>query len=702
MCLAQGGDPGRATPSSFKGMSGRPKGPTATASSLRWPKGTEGSPSSPAGRVSACPSGLEGDGGPVVPKPVTSPNEDTGKERGPGDPGERKGDASVTEVPDPEEIVERWKSIEPSFRGVEVPPKFAKVCARSSKDKRSTFDNLYPLLLDKRMYDLAYDRVKSNPGMMTPGTTEETLSGWGPELVERIISSLRNESFSFSTARSVGIPKPDGGTRTLRIASPRDKIVQRVLAFILEAIYDPSFYENSFGFRPGRGTHDALHYIKHHFQGARWVIEGDIAKCFDEIDHHLLISIIRKRIKDERFIRLIWKALRAGYLSDTGTPKDDLAGTPQGSIVSPVLCNIVLHEFDRQVLELLSPTFNRGRTRFQPKEYTRARSYQHYHERRFRERNDPASLAKAKEAFNRVRSLPSVDPRDPNFRRLTYARYADDWIIGFAGPRTEAEHVRDRCGEYLANLRLRLSPTKTVISKASVGFQFLGTNIRVPLGEQRFRRGQKTRATLGVRLNAPLRYVISKLAAAGYCDKDGVPKPRFALFAADKDEIVSSYSSVMRGILNFYSFADNYSRLSYSLFHILRKSAAKLLAAKYKLRTSRQVIKRFGHYLQGSDEAALPDVRNPRIRGRPFKLGTKDISRTLIFRRANLAVRAKSLECAACGSTFGVEMHHIRALKSLRGKTDPISFAMAARRRKQIPLCRRHHMAKHSRRRKKG
>lgn len=154
--------------------------------------------------------------------------------------------------------------------------------------------------------------------MMTPGTTEETLSGWSPELVEKIISSLRNESFSFSTARSVGIPKPDGGTRTLRIASPRDKIVQRVLAFILEAIYDPSFYETSYGFRPGRGTHDALHYIKHHFQGVRWVIEGDIAKCFDEIDHHLLISTIRKRIKDERFIRLIWKALRAGYLSDMG------------------------------------------------------------------------------------------------------------------------------------------------------------------------------------------------------------------------------------------------------------------------------------------------------------------------------------------------------------------------------------------------
>lgn len=345
--------------------------------------------------------------------------------------------------------------------------------------------------------------------------------------------------------------------------------------------------------------------------------------------------------------------------------------------------------------------FNRGRTRSQPKEYTRARSYQHYYGRKYREQNDLAALAKAKEAFNRVRSLPSVDPRDPNFRRLIYVRYADDWIIGFAGPRSEAEYVRDRCGEFLTNLKLRLSPTKTIISKASEGFQFLGTNIRIPLGEQRFRRGQRTRATLGVRLNAPLRHVIRKLAAAGYCDNDGVPKPRFALFAANKDEIVSSYSSVMRGILNLYSFADNYSRLSYSLFYILRKSAAKLLAAKFKLRTSRQVIKRFGYYLQGTDEAALPDVRNPRIRGRPFKLGAKDISRTLIFRRANLAVRTDSLECAVCGSTFGVEMHHIRALKSLKGKTDPISFAMAARQRKQIPLCRHHHMAKHSRRRKK-
>jgi retron-type reverse transcriptase len=162
------------------------------------------------------------------------------------------------------------------------------------------------------MYDIAYYEVKSNLGMMTPGSTGETPSGWGPETINKIIESLSNESFSFTVARTTKIPKATGGTRTLKIASPKDKIVQRIIAYILEAIYEPSFSEQSFGFRPGKGVHDALQYVKYHFRGVRWVIEGDISKCFDEIDHHVLVGILRKRIKDERFIRLIWKALRAG------------------------------------------------------------------------------------------------------------------------------------------------------------------------------------------------------------------------------------------------------------------------------------------------------------------------------------------------------------------------------------------------------
>ncbi|MFB6215869.1 MAG: reverse transcriptase domain-containing protein, partial [Candidatus Aenigmatarchaeota archaeon] len=459
----------------------------------------------------------------------------------------------------------------------------------------------------------------------------------------------------------------------LKIASPRDKVVQRILTDILGAIYEPSFYEHSYGFRAGRSPHDALHFIRHHFQGVRWVIEGDIAKCFDEIDHHLLISILRKRIKDERFIRLIWKALRAGFLSDWGTPQDCLIGTPQGSIVSPILCNIFLNEFDLQVSHRLLPHFNYGKRRAQPPEYKRLAATVRWFSHKYRRTGNPSDKAEAIFRRKRFQSMPSVDPRDPNFRRLLYVRFADDWIIGFAGPWSEAIKIRDQCATFLSNIKLRLSPEKTAITRASEGWQFLGTRIRVPIGEDRLRRGSRGRASLGVRLNCPIPHVIKKLSSAGYCTGNGFPTPRFALFAADKDEIVITYSSVMRGILNHYSFADNYPRLAHSLFYILRGSACKLLAAKFRLRTSRQVLKRFGPFLKGSDRNALPDPKSPTVRGGEFKFGREGVSRTRIFRRASLALRTDNLECAVCGSTFRVEMHHVRALKQLNEKLDPIS-----------------------------
>ena len=337
-CSLQGGGPSEARLTGLHRISGRPKGPTPTSCRLRWPKGTEGSPSLPPGRALACPKGNEGDGGPIVPQRVPSSEGRPGQGRGPGKSGERKGDVTVPVAPPsspltPSDMVRGWKSREHRYKGVEVPRKFAKVLERGRKDPRSTFDSLYPLLLDRRMYDIAYHEVRSNPGRgrMTPGSTGESLSGWGPEAVEKIIKSLSDESFAFAVARTTKIPKATGGTRTLRIASPKDKIVQRILAYILEAIYEPSFSEHSFGFRPGRGVHDALQYTKSNFKGIRWVIEGDISKCFDEIDHHLLVEILRRRIKDERFIRLIWKALRAGFLSDWGVPQDCLVVRPHGS-----------------------------------------------------------------------------------------------------------------------------------------------------------------------------------------------------------------------------------------------------------------------------------------------------------------------------------------------------------------------------------
>jgi group II intron reverse transcriptase/maturase len=584
---------------------------------------------------------------------------------------------------------------------VSIPPKFSKIIQVSEKNVRSVHHDIYKLVYDPNMLDLAYSQIRSNPGNMTKGVTSVTLDGWGIEAKSKLQSDLKSEKFNFSPSRLVEIPKPQGGTRPLKIAPPREKIVQRVLANILEAIYDPAFSNSSFGFRSRLGPHDALKYISLKFQGARWFIEGDISKCFDEIDHHVLINILRERIKDEKFIRIIFKALRAGYLDIWKVPQNCFVGTPQGSIVSPILCNIILDKFDRFVEEVLGPQYTRGTKRRQPVEYKRLIARSYYFSQQYKKTNDPDNLAKAVSLRKQAQNMPSVDPFDPNFRRIYYTRFADDWLIGFAGPRAEAEEIREKCRLFLASIKFRLNLEKTLITAAREGCIYLGTKIHVPLNQERFKNlrsplRRKTRANLGVRLNAPILRVFKKLSAAGYCDLSGKPLPRMALYACEKDELVDNYNSVIRGILNFYSPSDNYTRLASSLWYIMRNSACKVLAARFKTKTVRATLLRFGKNLGKEGTSYLIDYKSPSIRGSLFKINNSKLSQIhTLFRRANLTTKIENISCARCGSTYRVEMHHIRQLKDLNKKLDPISRAMAARRRKQIPLCKKCHTGQH-------
>jgi len=211
-------------------------------------------------------------------------------------------------------------------------------------------DDLYRLMLRKDMYVLAYERLKSIPGNMTPGTDGETLDGFSEEEIDRVIEMMKCESYQCKPVRESFIPKANGKLRRLGIPCPRDKVVQEVVRIILEAIYDsphgPYFSEYSYGFRRGKSVHGALKEIQKKWPGMIWLVEGDIKSCFDDIDHHILVNVLRKKIKDERFLSLIWKFLKAGYQDLERARHDSLAGTPQGGIASPILANIYLHELD--------------------------------------------------------------------------------------------------------------------------------------------------------------------------------------------------------------------------------------------------------------------------------------------------------------------------------------------------------------------
>src|SRR5262249_21423272 len=225
--------------------------------------------------------------------------------------------------------------------------------------------DLYRLLYKDDFFVVAYEKIKSAPGNMTPGTDGVTLDGFSLRAIQDLTSAFRDESFQFKPSRREYIPKANGKMRPLGIPSPRDKIAQEVIHMVLEAIYDspkgPTFRDCSHGFRPGRGTHTALREFRTKWSGVTWIIEGDIKSCFDEIDHHVLVSLLRKRIAAERFLGLIWKALRAGYLWGKER-RGSFVGTPQGSVCSPILANVYLHELDLFV-EGLREKYERGRVR---------------------------------------------------------------------------------------------------------------------------------------------------------------------------------------------------------------------------------------------------------------------------------------------------------------------------------------------------
>ena len=317
-------------------------------------------------------------------------------------------------------------------------------------------DELYRQLFNPQLYLLAYGRIYSNDGAMTPGATQETVDGMSQGKIGRIIDAVRHERYRFSPARRVWIPKKNGKLRPLGMPTWPDKLLGEVVRLLLEAYYEPQFSGRSHGFRPGLGCHTALGEVARTWTGTTWFIEGDVADCFGSLDHEIMIKILAEKIRDNRFLRLMRNMLRAGYLEDWRW-NATLSGAPQGGVVSPVLSNIYLHKLDDFAGNTLVPEYTRGETRTRNKEYERVRQAH----ARARKKGDHE---KARELRRRQAILPSVDCDDPGYRRLHYARYADDTLFGFTGPKAEAEEIKQRLTTFLRDeLRLELSAEKTMI-----------------------------------------------------------------------------------------------------------------------------------------------------------------------------------------------------------------------------------------------
>ena len=583
-----------------------------------------------------------------------------------------------------------------------------------SKDSSYKFERLYRLLFNEELFYVAYQKIASNGGSTTKGSDGRSIDGMSLARIETLIASLKDESYQPHPSRRVHIPKKNGKTRPLGIPAFEDKLVQEVVRMILEAIYEGHFETTSHGFRPKRSCHTALLHIQKTFSGAKWFIEGDIKGFFDNIDHDVLVGILRERISDDRFIRLIRKFLKAGYVEDW-TFHNTYSGTPQGGIVSPILANIYLDKLDKYVKEYIRH-FDMGTKRRPGKESNDLANERKRTVRKLKKVKDgtekAALVARLKAIEQERAAFPSGDEMDGSYRRLKYIRYADDFILGVIGSKEDALRIKEDIKSFLSeSLALELSEEKTLITHTGKSAKFLGYEITVTRNNHQRRDVQgRLRRTYGkrVRLNVSMATLRDKLLEYGAMEiklRNGKeiwkPKCRSGLIFNDDLEILDRYNRETVGFCNYYLIANNCVVL-HNFRYIMEYSMYKTFAGKYRS-TVRKINKKYRlnklftvKYEQKGVIKSRTFYKTSFKRRTTAFNGSCDIEPYSIadVSRTNLTDRLKAEKCELCGATGKLIMHHVRNLKDLKGK-ESWKRLMSARKRKTIALCPSCHRLRH-------
>jgi len=568
--------------------------------------------------------------------------------------------------------------------------------------KQLPLDDVYRQLFNPDLYLRAYGNIYANSGAMTKGTTEETVDGMSLEKINAIIEALRHERYRWTPVRRVYIPKKNDKTRPLGIPTWSDKLLQEVMRSILEAYYEPQFSKDSHGFRPDRGCGTALKAIKQNWWGTKWFIEGDIKGCFDNIKHDVMMKVLRENIQDNRFLRLIETLLEAGYLEEWNY-KPTLSGTPQGGVISPILSNIYLHKLDQFVMNTLIPAYNRETIRKNNREYRRL-SLQYWRLMK------KGKTDRAKDMQKQYKSIPAKDPQDPDYRRLQYVRYADDFLLGFTGPKAEAEEIKGKIAEFLGlSFFLELSPEKTLITHAGTSAaRFLGYDISSQNADD-IRHNER-------RYNGMIHLRVPPEAIQDRCSRymrDGQAIHRPEMEGMDDYSIVVKYQAEYRGFVQYYAYAKNVGSLQ-KLKWIMETSLTKTLAHKHKVSVTQIYRKYLQTKLTPEGPRQCITVNIEREGKEPLKVGFGGISlrvkpwaeindhklTTYLNPRTSVEKRLLANACELCNSTDRVQVHHIRKVSDLKakGRKDvPIwKQIMSAHNRKTLVTCHDCHVDIHA------
>lgn len=548
---------------------------------------------------------------------------------------------------------------------------------------------LYRLFYCKDLFIAAYEKLKSNKGALTSSSDKTTFEGMSIKRIEKLIEVLRSEQWRPRLARQVLIPKSNGKTRSLGIQGPEEKLVQEVMRMILEAIYEPSFHSSSHGFRTNKSCLTAINEIRENFDGVQFIIEGDFSKCFDSFNHEILISIIRRRITDQKFINLLYKLLKAGYLqtespthTNTVLPK---LGTPQGSIVSPMLANIYLHDLDSYIKDLITHYWIDQKPLQNPANNVNLTNIKRIKKNLLTEKNSLMRQSLLKE-LTKYQIAQTLIPYKRRAVKIYYLRYADDWIIGVNGPLSIAKEIKSSIANFsrkFLDLELNMEKTKISDIKNDGPVLFLGYHIQLQkrgrlikkyglVDHHKFYKGSTGHK---IKLLFPCRKIVTSLYNKGYCNEKGFPLAYKKWSIFEDHVILQLFNTVRSGLINYYCLVDNSSQL-FRLDYILRYSLAKTLAHKHKSSTQK-IFTKHGRNLtiKYSDlkgktiQSSMPLFKSfrPALKRNPTKDPFNLISGRLTRSRLDSS-------CAICGSHQSIEMHHVKHIRKVGSKIEKRTF----------------------------
>jgi len=604
--------------------------------------------------------------------------------------------------------------------------------------------NLIDILSDINFLFYAWCLIKDKGEKIT-GIDQVPIQNIGSGTLLKLSNELKNGTYKPKPTSRIYITKPDCSKRPLGIPTTRDKIVQKALTLILEPLFESTFSNNSHGFRPQRSCHTALDQIRREWRMVSYFIEIDLAKCFDRLGHKLILESIYKRCSNKSIVQIINKMLKCGYVNlqnASDTNLEQLEGTPQGSIISPLLANIALDNFDKHIENLILPKYTSRQKNIKAQmseEYSKATKLFDAHDYELRDDLVKSRNLTTRQARQIVQSLKvkqainnniKYTKQDEHTERLWYIRYADDMLFGFVGPKHKAHVIISDIVAYLQNIGVDINITKSGIKHHSKGTSFLSYNI---FGNYALRTKHKNKSSskeqrvsrTTLHFSAPVKVLLQRALERGFVmsNKRG-RKINSKLVARRYDKwlflephvIVSRFKSVIKGIINYYQGCEQRSDL-YELLWIYKRSCALTLSNHHKKQGHKWAFEKYGQDLKieynlKSGKTSFINLEIPSLSGGGrFKkkatnfafpssiLHAMDVAGNYLPKTLSSIMPASDIICSIPNClNIADHWHHIKHRRKANKKNQSnvkhvINLALYA---KQIPVCKNHHNAIHN------